>query len=251
MDHPGAAPAAAVQPVDPGPDAAALFLVPSMDGLFEFVVERRFCRVRHFSERVHRSAVWLGGAALAGLRRRLDARLLRARVSARLSDLSAVSRAGVVLRAVHRADADRADRYLLHGADAARPQWPAQRLLVEAYRPERAGVVAVQSGYRAADRDASRHLELDAVLVHHHACRLGVAAEGAGRGGANPRGIVLAHLLGGAAAAAAAGDPAGAGAALSRCDGRVSDHLGIAAGRPRHRHRNRGRLYLHHDLAGF
>ena len=93
-------------------------------------------------------------------------------------------------------------------------------------------LVAVQSGYRAADGDASRHLELDAVLVHHHARRLVVVAEGADRGGANPRRLVLAHLLGGAAAAVAAGDPAGAGAALPRCDGRVPDHLGIAARRP-------------------
>ena len=107
-----------------------------------------------FAERVHRSAVRLGGAALAGLRRRIDDRLLRARVSARLSDLSAVPRAGVVLRAVHPADADRADRDRLHGADAARPQRPAQRHVVEAERPERSGLVAVQSGYRAADRDA-------------------------------------------------------------------------------------------------
>ena len=40
------------------------------------------------------------------------------------------------------------------------------------------------------------------------------------------------------------------GAALSRCDGRVSDHLGIAARRPGHRDRDLGHLHLHHDLAG-
>ena len=104
--------------------------------------------------------------------------------------------------------------------------------------------VAVQPQYRAADRDAARHLELDAVLFHHHARRPVVAAEGAGRGGANPRRFVLAHLLGSAASAAAPRDPAGAGAALSRRDGRLSDHLGAAARRSRHRDRDLG-IYIY------
>ena len=88
-----------------------------------------------FAERVHRPALRLGGVALAGLRRRLDDRLLRLRVSACLSDLPSVPRAGALLRAVHPADADRADRDRLHGTDAARPQRPAQRHPVDAERP--------------------------------------------------------------------------------------------------------------------
>ena len=46
---------------------------------------------------------------------------------ARLSGLSPVPRSGALLRAVHPADADRADRDRLYGADAARPQRAAQR----------------------------------------------------------------------------------------------------------------------------
>ena len=88
-----------------------------------------------FTQRVHRPALRLGVAALAGLRRRLDDRLLRLRVSACLSDLPAVPRAGDLLRALHPADADRAGRDRLHGTDAARPQRPAQRSPVDADRP--------------------------------------------------------------------------------------------------------------------
>src|SRR5689334_10133572 len=110
MDDPGAAATDAVQPADPGPAAAALLLVSPMDSLSQLVVERRFRRPRHLSKRLHRPALRLGGAALAGLRRRLDDRLLRHRLSAGLSDLPAVPRPGALLRAVHRADADGADR---------------------------------------------------------------------------------------------------------------------------------------------
>src|SRR5262245_8990994 len=120
MDDPGTAVADAVQPVDPSPAAAAVLLVPSMDGLSEFVVERRFRRPRYLRERVHRPALWLGGAALARLRRRLDDRLLPARLSACLPDSPSVPRTGALLRSVHPADADRADRDRVHRTDAAR-----------------------------------------------------------------------------------------------------------------------------------
>ena len=82
--------------------------------------------------------------------------------------------------------------------------------------------LAHQSGFRADCGDAARNLELDAVLLHHHAGRPFRDSEGADRGGGNPWRLALARFLGGAAAAVAAGDPARAGAAFSRSDGRIS-----------------------------
>ena len=116
VDDPAAADADAVQPADAGPAAAALFLVPSMDGLSELVVERRFRRVRHFCRAcspiprfgwaVLRSLVFAGGSTIGCF---VLGFLLA------VPDLSAVPWAGVLLRAVHPADADRADRDRLHG----------------------------------------------------------------------------------------------------------------------------------------
>ena len=58
---------------DAGAVPAALFLVPPMDGLSRLLVGRRVRRARSVQRGAHRSALRLGGGALAGLRHRLDA----------------------------------------------------------------------------------------------------------------------------------------------------------------------------------
>ncbi len=58
---------------DAGAAAAALFLVPPVDGLSRLLVGRRIRRPRPVPGRADRSALRLGGGALARLRHRLDA----------------------------------------------------------------------------------------------------------------------------------------------------------------------------------
>ena len=86
--------------------------------------------------------------------------------------------------------------------------------------------------HRARRRDAARNLELDPVLLHHHARRSVVHPQGADRGGADPGRVTLARILGGAASAAAAGDLPCAGVALPRGDGGVPENWALFQGGP-------------------
>src|SRR5262245_4569805 len=98
MADPRAARAAVVQPSDADAAAAALLLVPPVDGLFEFLLVRRLRRARHFRRCLRGRSFRLGGAALAVFCRQFDAWLLRPRLSARLPDLPAVPRPSALLR---------------------------------------------------------------------------------------------------------------------------------------------------------
>ncbi len=80
-----------------------------------------------FHDGVHRSALRLGGRALAVVCHRLDRRLLRVRLRPRLSHVQAVPRQRRLLHHLHPADADRAGGGLLHRRDDALSQRAAER----------------------------------------------------------------------------------------------------------------------------
>ena len=110
-------------------------------------------------------------------------------------------------------------------------------------------VLAQQSAPCAHDGRPARDLELDPVLLHHHARRPRGDPEGADRGGGNTRRVEMADLLGSATSLAAAGHPARAGAALPRGDGGIPEDLGLVSRRPGLGDRNASGLHLHDHVA--
>ena len=102
---------------------------------------------------------------------------------------------------------------------------------------------------RAHDGGPARDLELDAVLLHHHARRPHGNSEGADRGGGNSRRVEMADLLGGAASSAATGHSARAGVALPRSHGGIPQDLVLVSRRSGFGDRNAAGLHLHDDVA--
>ena len=88
-------------PADAGPVAAALLLRPPVDGVSQFVVGGGVCRPRPVPGSAHRPQIRLGRRALTRFRDEFDAGLLRIRLSARLPDVQAVSRPGLLLHHLH------------------------------------------------------------------------------------------------------------------------------------------------------
>src|SRR4029079_19474115 len=88
-------------PADAGPAAAAVFFVPPVDGVPEFVVGSRFCWPRPVPGSAHRYEIRLGRRAFTRCSEQLDRGLFRVRLPSRLPDVQAVSRPGLLLHNIH------------------------------------------------------------------------------------------------------------------------------------------------------